>query len=535
MMKILLLIKDLLLFKLRSRFHSKRTIIINAISAVYILSLYSILIHKLILFFYNIGEETGLQMLILMLYVSSSFLLLFMSFAQYIFTFPSSTSFLNYLHLPISTSELIYSRVITTLLLQYALLVVACAPIAFYIYQTFSPSITFYFLFLLIMIITPLIPNSIGLFSVFLYTRKGSSIKKKRMVFIPLSILSILGIAYFIYRDVVNLLMKFKEYTPMYFIYPPSIYIHHSLGQEDPIRAVTILFLLFLLSILFLILTVSFGSRYDVINFSIKNYRKKQRTKRQMQLWDSSKIIFFIKQEISLLLRRPVLYLKGVVIAAATPLICIFIFSFNDQTEIIKHFSQNNILLLFIILICFSILTIGWNPIAISSFSREKNEIAYKSTMPISIKHSIIAKVLASWIIHIPIILLYALIFDVFFNVSSQFVIYYFVLSIVIALNGSLICIIFDIIFPILIWNEEQELFKGRTAITSFHVYNSLYAFLIFVICYLFFKYISVNLSSIFLVLLFLMLLYMLILYKMIKIMSTSLLHRLNQYYFRIN
>lgn len=530
MMNILLLIKDLLLFKLRSRFHSKRTIMINAISAVYILSLYSILIHKLILFFYNIGEE--IQMFMLMLYVSSSFLLFFMSFVQYIFTFRFSTSFLSYLHLPVSKSELIYSRVISTLLLQYALLVVAYAPIAFYICQTFSPAITFYGLFLLIMIITPLIPNSISLFFVFLNTRKEASIKRKRIVFISLSLLSILSIAYFIDREVVNHFMQFNEY--MYFIYPPSIYIHHTFGQEDPIRAFTILFLLFLLSILFLILTVSYGSKYHVINFSKKDYRKKKRTKQQMQLWESSKIIFFIKQEITLLLRRPVLYLNGVLITASTPLICIFIFSFNDQIQIIKHFSQNNIHLLFIILICFSILTIGWNRIAISSFSREKNEIAYKSTMPISIKHSIIAKVLASWIIHIPIIFLYVLIFNVFFNVSGQFLIYYFILSIVLTLNGSLICSIFDIGFPILLWNEEQELFKGRTAITSFHVYNSLYAVLIFVLCYLFFKYISVNLSNIFLVLLFLMLMYMLILYKILKSMSTNLFHRLNQYYFKI-
>ncbi|WP_313798282.1 hypothetical protein [Cytobacillus sp.] len=197
---------------------------------------------------------------------------------------------------------------------------------------------------------------------------------------------------------------------------------------------------------------------------------------------------------------------------------------------------QNKVLCLFFIeIIIWSVVgTIGWNRIAISSFSREKNEIAYKSTMPISIKHSIIAKVLASWIIHIPIIFLYVLIFNVFFNVSGQFLIYYFILSIVLTLNGSLICSIFDIGFPILLWNEEQELFKGRTAITSFHVYNSLYAVLIFVLCYLFFKYISVNLSNIFLVLLFLMLMYMLILYKILKSMSTNLFHRLNQYYFKI-
>ncbi|WP_153127459.1 hypothetical protein [Peribacillus tepidiphilus] len=528
MMNIMPLLKELFLFKIRSRFHSRSTILINTISLIYIFFLYFFIIKKVVYFFYELNENTGIQLIVILFYILVSGLLFLISFVQYFHTYSFQNNFLYYLHLPISKIQLISSRVIMILLSQYILLLFLCTPIFVYIDKFFSPPIEFYFLFLSLSIIIPLVPNALSLTVVFISSKvmKFNS-KFKYILFVILCIISLLGL---VYLKPVTFLMLGSNYNDFLLTFLNFF----SLEQSNIVHVIFLLLLLLIISIAFLFIVTVTGSIYYDFNFSRKGNRKKIVRKTRISLWNSSILFFSIKHEIILLLRRPVLYMKALVTVLATPLICIVIFSYNDQVDLIKSFSRGNTELIFIILVCFSISTIGWNPIALSSFSREKNEIAYKSTMPISIKNTIIAKVLTAWIIFIPAIFLYALIFYMFFNVSNLFILLYILLSLVLSLNGSLLGIIFDVFFPVLLWNEEQELFKGRTAITSFQVFNSLYVVTFYIVSYLLLKFFSVDLIIIFIANLLIMLIVMWYLYKILRAKSSSLFHRLNQYYFKL-
>lgn len=153
--------------------------------------------------------------------------------------------------------------------------------------------------------------------------------------------------------------------------------------------------------------------------------------------------------------------------------------------------------------------------------------------MPLSISNTVIAKVLVAWIMFVPAIVLYSIIFYMLFEVFHLLILYYILLSIIITLNGSLAGIIFDVFFPVLMWKEEQELFKGRTAILSFHVCNSLYAAFVFLGSYGVVKFFSGDLKDIFITALVIMLIFMYCLDVVLSRISKNIFQRLNQYSFK--
>ncbi|MGF7050717.1 ABC-2 type transport system permease protein [Paenibacillus sp. DS2015] len=515
---IMTLIKHMLLVNFRSTVQSRKSLYIRIIGIMYFYILYFIFIEDFIRFLHaTFGEDTSLGLIMALMFMVSSLLIFILSFMPIVSMFFFSTDITSYFHLPIKNRDLIVSKLFILFLSEYFLLSMLYTPIIWYIGVIHHPPMDFYFVVVAIIATIPIIPSSVNMLIIMVGMRllninkKTVNFYKKFLSFL----LVIIGLAatFFLIQQygIINRIfgkMTF-DITSTYY-YPPSILISYIFKhlEHTTLTLITTISYLFL-SCLFLYISICVGANIYTYNSSAQKKSRVQSNTNEysIHLYTRKEVPSLIIQEFKVLFRRPVLFIKSLVGAMLLPFLCILVFILNKQLEGIQLFIENHLTLTFILLVGFSVWTIGWNPIAISSFSREKSDLFIKSILPISERSLLLAKILTSWIIFSPTIGLYCYIIYQFLNVPVTALFLWFLLSVIISLNGVLLGVIFDILFPIFLWTDEQQLFKGRTAITSFHVVNSLFVGLVCLVGILVNQYLSSNLYliSIFYIALFIL------------------------------
>ncbi|OPA73608.1 hypothetical protein BVG16_27765 [Paenibacillus selenitireducens] len=499
------LIRNMLLVNFRSTVQSRKSLYIRIIGVIYFFSLYFIFIEDFIRFLYgNFGGDKSLALIMNMMFMVSSILIFILSFMPIVSMFFFSTDITSYFHLPIKNRDLIISKLFILFLSEFLLLLLLYTPIIWYIGIIHHPPLIFYFVVVAIIATIPIIPNSINMLIIMLGMRIISMNKRKFDFYKKLFtfFVAIIGLAttfFFIqkYQFINHIFEKLTWNITDTYYYPPSILINYIFHHLEHINMIMIIIISYLVvSYLFLYISICLGAKIYTYNSSTQRKRKShpKLNDHSIHLHTRKEVQSLIIQEFKMLFRRPVLFIKGLIGSILLPFLCILVFILNKQLEGIQFFIENHLTLSFILLVGFSISTIGWNPIAISSFSREKNNLFIKSVLPISERNILLSKIITSWVIFSPTILLYCYMIYEFLNVPVVALFLWLILSVLISLNGVLICVIFDIVFPIFLWTDEQQLFKGRTAITSFHVVNSLFVGLVCLVGITVSKYLSSNL-----------------------------------------
>lgn len=510
------LIKHLLLIKSRTSFQSRKTLYVRLVGMLYFLSIYYILVGRFVLFLDTLYGTESITIIMTLAYIATSIFIFIFSFLPIISILYYSPDINFYLYLPIKKRDLLISKMFVLSVAHYIVIILVYTPIVLHLSLNYKLTFIFYLTLLIKLFYIPIIPISTSMILV-ITVMKFIKISKKRHVFIKnaiivLTVILLCGITYiFINYDspLINELQTiYSNNLTTLNLYPPSILINFAFNNPNTSSFLLFLLLMGGLSFIIFWISVFIGDRiYDPNSYKrvkkINCYQKHN----SFFILERREILSLLIQELRHLIRKPVLFIKGLVSAIFVPILCVSIFIFNRQLEGIVLFVNQNEMLAFVLLICFTISTLGWNPIAISSFSRDKNELLLRHTFPIIEKKIWFVKVFVSWFFFLPAIILYATIFHYFLGVSLHLLSMWAFLTVFITIYGSIICTIFDGISPTLRWNSEQQLFRNRTVITLFHIINSMLVAIIGILGAIISKYFKYNFNLLFIVYLIIFLL----------------------------
>ncbi|MDF9842708.1 MULTISPECIES: hypothetical protein [unclassified Paenibacillus] len=490
-MTIITLIRGMLSLHLRTTFEKNKKLSFRIIGSLYFFCIYFFVCRQVVEYMYGQAGQDSIPIIITGFFILSSSIILLFGTLPVISMFCFSNDILGYFHLPVKKQNIIFSKLIVLLLLEYFIIAALYIPIFWGIIQVERLPIFFYINSLIVILIIPIIPNTVHLTITMLFMKLLIRHKKKITITFHLMIY-VVGTIFFLYILFINNKKNIMENVGIFEFWNGYINMHN-LGFELIFHNKSsyyslgglIFVLIFLISILYLavyILAVFYWPQnYEFLNAGIKVNVKSEI---KILLTSRKELESLINLEFKSLLRRPVLFIKGVTSSFLFPILCTFLFVFNNQLEGIKVFIEQQFTYSFIFIVAYTVLILGWNIIAITSFSRDKKDLGYKLTMPISINKLIFAKIIVAWVYYFPAIVINALTFYFVFNLSPEFLIIWFFIAVLISLNGVMLCIIFDIWFPTVIWNDEHQLLKERTAITVFHVVNLIITLLIFLIGY---------------------------------------------------
>lgn len=514
-MKITTLIKHFLLIHYRINVQSRKSLSIRLIGVFYFLILYYLFVKELVLFFDKTFGTESIPMLLTLAYTAAGIIIFFLSFIPFISMFYYSSDLNFYFYLPIKKRNLILSKMIVLLLSHYVIVLFIYLPICWNLSVIYNLPFLFYLVSFITILIVPIIPASLSMIIAMVLMRLFRIGKRKfkyvKNAAILLSALLFSGVIFLFINESPKkqlvLRMLPEESLSASSVYPPSIVIEYVYKHLNTTEMILPLLFICVISYLMFEISIYVGIKIYEVNPSLQGTKSKHSIKeRSISLKERSQVSSLLRQEFILLGRKPVLFIKGLISAILVPILCIGVFMFNQQLDGIVLFVEQNLTLAYVILVSFTVSTLGWNPIAISSFSRDKSELYLKSIFPFSGQKITFIKVLSSWLVFLPAILLYALMFRIFLNVSIDLLILWFVLAILISINGSIICTIFDVLFPSLRWTNEQQMFHSRTGITSFHVMNSILVAIVLLLGILMNKYITSNLYLVFMLYFFIFL-----------------------------
>ena len=370
--------------------------------------------------------------------------------------------------LPIKKRSILFVRIIKLLLFEYLFNSIIFLP-TFIVYIILeNPNISFYFLAILIFLLIPIIPTIIASFIGYIIKLLTNNMKYKSVFQVILTFIFLIPILYFSFNSqnlINNIVVSAdkinKIITSIYYPIDLSILLITKFNILD-------LIIFILINIIPFIIFIVIG---QVFYFKIiSNNKKIYKISNNIKIIVNKPIISLTKKELKRYFKSPVLMLNTlfglILLLFFTIILC-----FKGKTLLVNLLSNyginNNIStnMLFYGIICFSL---SMTSITSSSISLEGKSINITKSLPIDYKVIFISKILNSFIIEFPFIILSILLYIICFSFNFLFIIELLLVSILIILLNGIIGLIINLKYPKLNYNNDTEVVKqSKSSIIS--------------------------------------------------------------------
>lgn len=410
--------------------------------------------------------------------------------------------------LPISKSKILFVRIFKLILFQIIYNMMFLLPaIIIYIYFE-NPSISFYIISLLMIILIPIIPTIISCAIGYIIKLLSNITKNTKIAQTIITIIVFLGVFY-LGLNYQNFLSNLGENATN--INDILIKIYYPIGlYNNLITNYNILDLtkLLIINIVPFILFILIFSKYYYNMIFIKKKSTKTNNKK-LNFNTKSKLYSLINKELKRYLYSPV-YMFNTSFGLILLLIITFTLVFKNDyiiNSLLQQYniSNINITILYYFIIMFSILS---SSITSSSISLEGKTINTTKSLPIDIKDILNSKILYPFLIELPFILISILLFIIVFKPSIIYIIFIILISISTILFTSISGLLINLKYPKLNYTNDTEVVKQ--SMSSF--LSVFLGFITFILSIMFYIYL-IDYFNIYIVLLLHILLIIIITY----------------------
>lgn len=417
----------------------------------------------------------------------SNFIIFIFGFFYVLNTFYFSSDIENLLPLPLKPSIILGSKFTVVLIYEYITEIIFLLPIMI-IYGVMSNIGAIYYLYLAIVFFTlPIVPLVIS-----------SIISIVIMKFIPLTknkdffktVSGILGLAIglgfnWIFQklgsstqnteDMINIMMQGKNSLvgTSKTIFPNTKFAVNSMLYSGEIKGLFNIFIFLLINAVFILILLFIGEKIyfkGVIGISETSSKQRKLSKYEIKknIKENSILRAYLIKELKILFRTPAYFMNCVVINFLFPIILFL--PFLSQPDMMKELSKVRNLLNsstlsgIVIAICFGVIMFisTSNPTASTAISREGKYIFTCKYLPISYKKQIISKVLSGVILNFIGLALLILTSSIILKPPFYLIIQITILSIIITFFTNFVGIFIDLMFPKLLWDNEQRAVKNN-------------------------------------------------------------------------
>ena len=400
--------------------------------------------------------------------------------------------------LPIKKSQILLVRILKLYVFQYSFNLMFLLP-AFvtYIYYE-NPGISFYLLSILMSLLIPIIPTIISSVVGYLIKILSSKVKSKKLVetITSLFVFILIFLLSFSIESIINNLAENAKSINDVLIkiyYPIGLYNNLIINFN-----IVDLIKLLLINITPLIIFVLIGSKYyfKLISKTKENYVRTKINNKEKIYIKRSKMYTLIRKELKRYLSSPIYILNtsfGLLLCLIGTITLIFDDSILKSLELLKTSGID--LPIFVIFYIFILFIVSMTEITASSISLEGKTIDITKSLPVGSDVILKSKLLTSFIIEFPFLIISYLIFIIKFRINLLHSLILIIVIFVSTLFISSLGLIINLKYPKMNAKNDTEIVKqSMSAMVSTFVSFTISIGSIFLIVYLN-KYLDINLT----------------------------------------
>ena len=391
----------------------------------------------------------------------------------------------NILHLPFKPIEILVSKLITVLLMNYEIIAIF-GIIPLIIYGIYTRVSLIYFLNLFfILIILPIFSVLIVSTIMMLLMKFLKRFKNKDLMQITVSFILIFGIMTLLNNAFDGIFSNLKNISENQILFLNNInekiininkyFISiNPLSEILQFKNIIINYLkLILINLIAFLLFIFFGNKLYLKQLLKANfYYKNKKIKNKIKIKKNNKKISYIKKEFKLLYKNPLFLIQSIYpVILFTIIICILITTLVPQyRELLNKEEYKEILsqLKFdfevVCLIIGGIQIIGlFNYTSITAISREGKNAYVMKYLPIDLYKQFIYKNIPQIFINtiLSVIILFAIKFQIP-EIENNYYLIIFILSFLMTIINSFLLVLIDLLLPKIDWDAEYEILKNN-------------------------------------------------------------------------
>ncbi|WP_066895410.1 ABC transporter permease [Clostridium nigeriense] len=429
----------------------------------------AVLLSMLVVYFKFLAkglEEIGLlEILLVMGFMASTAMILFTSIYKaqgILFSFKDYDLLAS---LPIKKSDILISKMVYLLVINYLFAIFTLLPPAIIYYKYTSVSLLFFINLLLIFLVLPLVPIVLASILAFGISYISSRMKHKNLIII----LGTLGIVFFMFvisfksgDFVQTLIINSKSISEgILKIYPPAIWVVRGLTNNNFLYI--LLFIVYSL-LIFSLFIIVFNKSFNKISARLQESYKKANYKVK-EMKSSSQLMALVKKEIKRYFASPIYVVNtiiGPLLLLGMSIATIFL---GDEVilSILEVDVIKDLIPIFIIVVVCGTLTLSCT--TNSSISLEGKNLWILKSSPINTIEIFKAKILMNLILILPSVVIADIIFTISLNLSLSQSIWLILISSIYSLIVPTLGLIVNLYFPNLNWVSETAVVKQSASV----------------------------------------------------------------------
>ncbi|MBM7551144.1 putative ABC transporter permease subunit [Thalassobacillus pellis] len=428
-------------------------------------------------------SATNNQNIILgLLFISMTFLLLFVSLASILSSFYFSEDIEGFMTYPFHPYQLMAGKAAAPFLSLYLTSGVLMVPILLFYGIHSEAGVLYYLAAFLIFIVFPIIPFTVMAVILMFFMRYANIAKNKDRTKLFAGLLTfvfVIGINIVLRlnqdtgqtaADITALIQEQDGFLKLITALIPTAYFSTK-SLTDPFSLTGSSFLLIMYGLTFIAAVIFFSTGQKlyfkgVQGLTAGNKNRFNKAKITAAIKPQPLFISLIKKELKIIFRTPTFFMQCVAQSLFGPVFLIVILIFENSSgalgsigTLLEQFEgKTSILILFI----FSLLILGANPASYSSISRDGKSWSFNLHMPMRSTTVVYSKVVTAWLINLLSLILLAAVGIFMAKLPLVLLVIWIVLSLMASWFTSLVGTIFDLHSPKLNWTDEQEIFKAR-------------------------------------------------------------------------
>ncbi len=367
--------------------------------------------------------------------------------------------------LPIKKSDILISKMMYLLVINYFFSLFTLLPPAIIYYRYTSVSPLYFINLLLVFLVSPLVPIVVASILAFGISYISSRLRYKNLIIIlgTLGLVFIMFIISFKSGDLIqNLIVNSKSISEgILKIYPPAILVVRGLTNNNYLDI--LLFIVYSL-VVFSVFIIVFNKSFNRISARLQeNYKKANYKVKEMK--KSSQLMALVKKEIKRYFASPVYVVNTIIgpllligVSIATLFLGEDVIKTIFEVEVVKEMMP-----LFIIVIVCGTLAISCT--TTSSISLEGKNLWILKSSPIRPIEIFKAKIIMNLILIIPSVIIADIIFSISLNLSLSQIIWLVLISIIYSFIVPILGIIINLYFPNLNWVSETAVVKQSASV----------------------------------------------------------------------
>lgn len=419
--------------------------------------------------------------------LASSLVIFIFGFSYVLSTFYFSTDIENLLPLPLKPSMIIGSKFTVVLIYEYLTEILFLLPIVI-TYGIMSASGFVYYLYsIIIFLLLPIVPLVVSsLISMFIM-RFAPFTKNKdafRTIAGVLGLIIALGFSFAFQKlggntqsaeDIVKLMMQGKNSLvgTSSAMFPAAKLAVNSMIYSGETRGLLNMFLFLIITAAFMGVLFIIGDNIyfkGVVGISESSSKRRKLRKKELEesTTQNSTLKAYTIKELKILFRTPAYFMNCVLMNFLFPIV-LFIPALAQpdmmkDLHMAKELLNKGTLPGTIIAVCFGVIMFisVANPTACTAISREGSNIFVCKYLPISYKKQIMSKVLSAVLLNFIGVGLLVLTLSIVLNPPVYLIIQVIILSVIITFFASFVGIFIDLMFPKLLWDNEQRAVKNN-------------------------------------------------------------------------